>query len=237
MRTVRLLLIFLAASLLLVPGTQAQEGPYVIALLGGRWVNYDLKVQVPSEPTWARQAVLDAMQTWNDAQLWFKTTYYPNGSTYKFVEAEHGPITVRYVSIMSENLIGSTSFPQIVGGKFYTATVTLSLTSKGKNLTAVKFYFVAIHEFGHVLGLDHAYGFKDIMNSFVQNLLPSTLDLYAVHVLADGDVPSQVTLPSSIPYMEALVKPIPEFPTSYIVFLPILLALLVSRKRSRVLSA
>jgi hypothetical protein len=67
------------------------------------------------------------------------------------------------------------------------------------------FAAVIMHELGHALGLDHATGKDDLMYTGVDQLppsysLPSTLDLYALWLLASGTDQRVVSLPISIPY-------------------------------------
>jgi hypothetical protein len=68
--------------------------------------------------------------------------------------------------------------------------------------------YVVLHELGHILGLgDFANDFNscpysDIMCYQVTNneVYPSTLDLYAIHLIAGGQLEISVQLPSKIPY-------------------------------------
>jgi len=80
----------------------------------------------------------------------------------------------------------------------------------------VIFGLVIAHELGHVLGLgdDVICCKQDLMNAFpLKNnvsALPTTLDLYALHVLATANsIPSFVWLSNEIPYGTAL--PAPKF--------------------------
>jgi hypothetical protein len=95
---------------------------------------------------------------------------------------------------------------------------------------------VAIHEFGHALGIGHV-NFEephDMMRVwFEPDWQISTLDLYAIHVLASGSAPSQIlTLPDNIPYELVPFSAIPEFPTTIMaLLLPMLLVTVLLRKR------
>jgi hypothetical protein len=77
--------------------------------------------------------------------------------------------------------------------------------SQANNDTARQYAFrLALHELGRILGLGSILDGRDIMdprdtiNRARESPMISTLDLYALQVLASGNAPDFVTLPSNI---------------------------------------
>jgi hypothetical protein len=211
-RSLVILLVLLFA--LLVHTTDATRSTYSIPLAEARWTEYTIHVQVPSSPMWARDAVIDAMNTWNLAQMWFVEGRDPIGINnvgkrfYQFEEAKQGS---QVAVVFEDNAIGPYSgqgTPFIVSGRIYSARVSIALVSPntGRAYNSSIILRIALHEFGHVLGLLHSDISTDVMyydwNWIAQ---PSTLDLYAISVLAGGLTPKRIVLPGDTPY--ALTPP------------------------------
>ena len=98
-------------------------------------------------------------------------------------------------------------------GTKFTISVLSALTNVPDNATSSEvMYRIMLHELGHVMGLGHIFDGKDIMDGnayFMFNLSKksyiSTVDLYAIHYLAElgsGKLKqfSFITLPAAIPY-------------------------------------
>lgn len=212
----------------LVPVTYADAQTYTIPLLGGRWDRYEIGVAIPASPAWAHGSVLDAMNIWDRAQQWFASTYYPKGKNNELILSEqvaHGSeatppehtVLVSFGDFASGESIAEESASISSNHIFTSAAVKLPRSYHGQALNDSYVPWLtrlATHVFGHVLGLDDATGFCDLMTSQATcdtPNLPSSLDLYAIHVLAEGSMPSTVTLPSDIPYGLVPATAIPEF--------------------------
>jgi hypothetical protein len=98
-------------------------------------------------------------------------------------------------------------------GTKFTISVLSVLTNVPDNATSSEvMYRIMLHELGHVMGLGHIFDGKDIMDGnayFMFNLSKksyiSTVDLYAIHYLAElgsGTLKpySFIPLPATIPY-------------------------------------
>lgn len=185
---------------------------YQISLLGGRWDGHRIMVQVPAQPAGSRDLVLKAMTTWNQAQIWFLQSYGKQEAIrYELVESVNGSVQIELVDFTGVTAIREAK-PAKDGTRFTNATMFLPLSFRGYPVRSDWFETIALHEFGHVLGLDHTDLTTDLMSTSLNaGTLPSTLDLSGVHTLALGSTPSLVTLNSSIPYQEVPTSSVPEF--------------------------
>ena len=146
--------------LLLTPVLAHADQQYVIPLLGGRWAIYTITVKIPAEPVWAHDAVVDALGIWNQAQVWFESTYFPQAATksYQFTVSNSGQVTVAFQEIYDPNdsFTGLTKLTEGSGNRYTAAKVKIVLVdSIGFNRVGSEVTSIAAHEFGHVLGLDH----------------------------------------------------------------------------------
>jgi len=180
----------------------------------GRQSVLTIKIYIPQSPTWAHAVVLNATAAWNNAQLAYLQNN-PNATVYNFVEADDGTATsiisfsmpAAYASIA----VGWTIYQYVPGSRTEIISTQTYLTptifneAQGNNATARRYAFwLALHELGRVLGLGSLMDGKDIMEPRFTPLrvdaVPnfSTLDLYALSILAQGKAPTFVTLPAGL---------------------------------------
>jgi len=214
----------------------AAAGPSIP--INGRYSVLTIKIYIPLTPKWAHDVVLNASIAWNQAQLRYLQNN-PTATVYNFVEAVDGTATstvsfsmpAAYASIA----VGWTNYKfapgtrtSIISTQTY-LTPTIFNDAQANNATARRYAFwLALHELGRILGLGSLMDGKDIMEPryFAARVdeAPqfSTLDLYAVHVLAQGSAPNSVTLPDGVqdqftpatnflpnPYSPVALAPIP----------------------------
>jgi hypothetical protein len=180
----------------------------------GRYSVLTIKIYIPTTPKWAHDVVLNATLAWNKAQLW-NLQNNPPTTVYQFVETDDGTATstvsfsmpAAYASIA----VGWTTYKFAPGSRTSIASTQTYLTptvfneAQGSNATARSYAFwLALHELGRILGLGSILDGKDIMEPrytsarVAQVPKLSTLDLYALHVLAQGSAPNFVTLPDGV---------------------------------------
>ncbi len=204
---------------------------------------------MPSGQSWFRPSyatdVSDAIERWNEAINVFMDSYgfrylqqlrfsvYITG----FNQTSSPDISISFVQ-SDPNFVGVTKFLHTANGFFQPVTTQLAgFDSSGtRQLTDVDMANVAMHEFGHALGFDHAVSpltadnFFELMykdygqpiggsNNILQE--PSTLDLYALATvyswLRSGSPTatpvSNITLPIGLAYSAAI--PYPDQIASY----------------------
>jgi hypothetical protein len=152
--------------------------------------------------------------------------------------------------------VGWTNYNFVPGSRTSVASTETYLdpnvfnAAQGDNQTARQYAFwLAIHELGRVLGLGSILDSSDVMDPMAtpaRALDPpmfSTLDLYAVHVLASGSAPAFVTLPSNVQNQMVDARaflsggqpqtPVPEFNSYYemIATFCTMAALIIMRRR------
>ena len=101
-----LFLVVTLAVLIALPLAHADSGPYLIPLEGSRWNSSIIHVHVYGGQDWQRNQTYEAMQIWNQAQLWFAREYFPNSSVYTF-KADDGSAQVQVRLLNSSTVVGS----------------------------------------------------------------------------------------------------------------------------------
>ena len=206
MKILALLLLFIC---MLLPAVSAQT--YSQPMTGLSWNTHEISVNIPNNPTWATTGIEEAIADWNAAQSWFIQTYFPNETAAQFTfEAaqgqSHSLVKILYVSDVGQFWTGNTEVP--TAGSVTNETILIVLT---RLTTAKDMLQVVEHELGHVLGLDDTKIPFDLMFAAQDSYTggepthPSTLNLYAVFLLANGCIFSSddvVNLPPQIPYIE-----------------------------------
>jgi len=199
---------------LLLPVTPAHASPQPSIPINGRYSSLTIKIYIPPCPKWAHDIVLNATIAWNRAQLWNLPTNSV-ATLYTFAETDDGTATsilsftmsAAYASIA----VGWTNYKFTTGSRTSIASTQTYLTptvfneAQAGNATAREYAFwLSLHELGRILGLGSVLDGRDIMEPrytpqrVTQVPTLSTLDLYALHVLAQGSAPNFVTLPDGV---------------------------------------
>lgn len=187
--------------------------------LNGPWISGSIEVSFFSAPEWAANELRNAMSTWNNAQKWFAHDYFPNSKAYELRESNVSSITVQFFTNPNDltgplrgYLCGVVIRHQ--GDLIVRVEMQAALRAvDGSELSTTNLFKLGLHCFGNALGLYSLGSFpSDVMFGPISSVdalnrmdnSPSTLDLYGLHLLANGPngstPPSAATLPASIPY-------------------------------------
>ena len=208
----QLLLTILLVTLTLATVSQAHAAPSESIPIIGRYSSLTIGIQIPRTPIWAHDVVLNASIAWNEAQLWYQQTAPANGETYTFVESNRATAVISFSmpAAYSGFAVGWTNYKYAPSSKNILSTQTfldpyVFSSSQENNATARQYALrLALHELGRILGLGSVLDGRDIMDPRNTpgraNEAPSlsTLDLYATQILAQGNAPNSVTLPSNV---------------------------------------
>jgi len=220
------------AALVVIPIVHADS--YVIPLEGARWKSSAIAVHIYGGASWQQNQTYQAMQIWNQAQLWFTREYFQNSPVYVFTVGDSSaPVQVNLLN--ASTIVGSIqAWTEYHAQNGFMESASVKIAARySRNALLI----LSVHELGHVLGLSHVSCCeKDLMNAYpVANSaspFPTTLDLYAVHILASSDlVPSQVSLLRTIPYGTAPTSEVglPEFPDLLIVLIGMSCLMIIRR--------
>ena len=179
--------------------------------INGQYPALVIGLRIQATPQWAHDIVLSASLVWNQAQVWYQQTNSSTGAVYTFVEAGNGSATVNFSmpQAYSGIAVGWTNYKFaplsrviIVSTQTFLDPNVFNSLQENNATTRQSAFWLALHELGRVLGLGSVLDGHDIMDPlwtpYRATPMLSTLDVYALHVLASGGVPNFVTLPSSV---------------------------------------
>jgi predicted Zn-dependent protease len=220
LRTI-LVAMLLACSIPLPPPSSTAATSYSIELEDFRWNTFPLKVLVDmnqwSIPEYAA-AVHEALDVW-EKSVWNFTRSFTNSTLvvpYVFYVSDVN-FTNNYDVLITfaptefaigVKTVGLTSFRWHVTTHTPIPPITINITTYSATANRLSIKNIALHEFGHALGLGHSpcsstSNGPELMyytSSTDQVVYPSTLDAYGLTVLYDGNFGQTVHLPPSIPY-------------------------------------
>jgi hypothetical protein len=181
--------------------------------INGRYATYTIGLRIPQSPKWAHDIVLNASKAWNQAQQWYQQQYGSSGNYYTLVEAADGSASISFSmpTAYAGIAVGWTNYnfapssrTEIISTQTY-LDPTVFLNAQENNATARAYALrLALHELGRILGLGSVLDGHDIMDPratperATAPMYLSTLDLYALKVLASGNAPTFVTLPGDV---------------------------------------
>jgi hypothetical protein len=194
---------------------------YTIELIPARWNRATIPVRIDTDNETLHSLVLQALEIWNTAQDWFRTTYASNSRLYSLEEGKNAVVVVGFGTVYEYVGNSLTSLPcydcsgiahsDYSGGVMKRVEITVSTVSflGGHAYSEAGILGVIMHELGHALGLGHTsvnddlmYKSADTFSTPSYSVYPSTLDLYGVAALANElNTPTQATLPGNIPYL------------------------------------
>ena len=182
------------------------------------WRGTGIRISIPSSPAILSQDLPVAMAIWNNAISWFETTFYPTdtshfsfisnpNSTVVTFQAVDPQILQAYCPNAGVNVCTrfslNTTMRYVVNASVEIRAT--DLTSSNPSLSLV------VAALGTLIGLVEYPApcpFEDLMCADNLAIYPSTLDLYAARLLAQGQSDATVTLPGGVPFQQAPAPPI-----------------------------
>ena len=194
-----------------------------IALEEFRWTKYPVRVLVDmnqwTQPEYA-VAVREALDGWIKS-IWNYTNTYNDTSlarvNYLFYLNDVNS-TTNYDVLISfapdnippgPNTVGLTTYSWDLATHQPVPPIIINITTYSGTAPTLFIKNIAMHEFGHALGLGHALPQNTLngpelmyySSSKNDNVYPSTLDVYGLTQVYNGSYGQTVYLPSSIPYV------------------------------------
>lgn len=188
-----------------------------------RWTHFPIKVLVDmnqwTQPDYA-VAVREALDSWV-MSIWNYTNTY-NDTTLSAINylyyMSNVNSTVNYDVFITftadiippgPNTVGLTTYSWDLSTREPVPPITINITTYSGSANSLFVKDVAMHEFGHALGLGHASSQNTLngpelmyyASSKNEIVYPSTLDIYGLTQVYNGHFSQQVSLPSTIPYV------------------------------------
>jgi len=202
--------------------TQAQS-TYWITTDGVSWADPRIQITIALSPRVLQADLPEAMAIWNHATTWFESTFYPTDKKfYSFVSSPNSTtITIQAVDLQTLQSYCSTSGGISVCTRYtvnsangYVLNAHVEILANDLTTTNPTHLFLVVAALGTLVGLVEYPApcpFQDLMCASNPTVYPSTLDLYAARLLAQGNRATTTTLPANIPYQQAPTLPVPEF--------------------------
>lgn len=194
-----------------------------IALEEFRWAKFPVKVLVDmnqwTQPEYA-VAVREALDSWIKSISNYTNTYNDTSLArvnYLFYLNNVNSTTNYdvFISFAADkippgpNTVGLTTYSWDVSTRQPVPPITINVTTYSGTASTLFVKNIAMHEFGHALGLGHANSQNTLngpelmyyASSKNQIVYPSTLDVYGLTQVYNGSYGQTVYLPSSIPYV------------------------------------
>jgi predicted Zn-dependent protease len=213
---------FFGSTFTVVQSSQLQTANS-IALEEFRWTKFPVKVLVDmnqwTQPEYAA-AVREALDSWIKS-IWNYTNTYNDTSlarvSYLFYLNDANS-TTNYDVLISfapdkippgPNTVGLTTYSWDLTTHQPVPPITINITTYSGTASTLFVKNIAMHEFGHALGLGHANSQNTLngpelmyyASSKNQVVYPSSLDVYGLTRVYNGSYGQTVYLPSSIPYV------------------------------------
>jgi len=213
---------FFGCTFAVVQSSQLQNADS-IALEEFRWTKFPVKVLVDmnqwTQPEYAI-AVREALDSWIKS-IWNYTNTYNDTSlarvNYLFYLNDANS-TTNYDVLISfapdkippgPNTVGLTTYSWDLTTHQPVPPITINITTDSGTASTLFVKNIAMHEFGHALGLGHANSQNTLngpelmyyASSKSQIVYPSTLDVYGLTQVYNGSYGQTVYLPSDIPYV------------------------------------
>lgn len=214
----------------------APDSSSVVALEEFRWISFPLNVYVdmnnwamPNYAVVVREALDDWVKSiWNYTQT-YNDTSLPAINYLYYVSnvnaTDHYDVIISFTSDKmppTSNTVGLTNCSWNAVTHKPIAPITINITTFSGTATGLFVKNVAMHEFGHALGLGHASSANTLngpelmylTSSRNEVVYPSTLDVYGLIILYHDKFSQNVQLPPSIPYVMLAEGAIPPPSTS-----------------------
>jgi hypothetical protein len=215
-----IILVFLIISISVIPINVYADSTVSIELEGFRWKKFPLRILVDmnnwSQPEYAL-AVREAVDIWIKS-IWAYCNLF-NDTTLAIIRHSFYVSNINTTNSydvfftftsdeLSSNVVGLTTFTWNPILQIPKSPIIINITTYSGTASSLFIKNIAMHEFGHSLGLGHTSSpntsngpeLMYFSTPTRRAVYPSTLDLYALNVLYEGHFEQYIELPTSIPY-------------------------------------